>query len=273
MKNLIARELLRVNGNNRSRDVLGAKLRIRSPIHYVPTSQLATQLCQGVLPASVAGRLLKRYTFRTTHPLLMLLSTMHSTGKHTMKHMIVCLLAFTLLQCSLVADDWDANDDTFDPSIQSVVIGNATWLGDPSPFVHTELARTGYTYVSPVAYQGFEPSLQISLMVPLAAGETTPPAGGMLLLDKTQALEFIKVFESGIKAEPKDRDQRIQIKTGMKEADWALTFDHEKDQRFLQFENKNKSKVDKYRFTINASKKLLGAIKHSLEKLEAKTDK
>ena len=168
---------------------------------------------------------------------------------------------------SLLADDWDPHDDTFDPSIHSVVVGDASWLGDPSPFIHTGLRRTGYTHVNQVEWEGFDPSVQISLMVPLHPGEATPPAGGMLMMNESQTSQFIKVFDAGLKADPSDK--RITIKTGFKDADWALTFASEKGQRFLQLENKSKDKVDIYRFSTNASKKLLGAIRHSMKKLQA----
>ena len=134
---------------------------------------------------------------------------------------------------------------------------------------HLGLPRIGYTHVSLTHWEGFDPSVQISLMVPLQPGETTPQAGGMLMMNKAQALEFIHVFEDALKAEPKEK--RIQIKTGFKDADWAVTFATDKGQRFLQLENKTKDKVDTYRFSVNASKKLLGAIRHSLKKLDSTT--
>ena len=188
-----------------------------------------------------------------------------------MKRMTGCLLILCLIPGSLLAADWDPNDDTFDPSIHSVVVGDASWIGDPSPFVHLGLPRTGYTHVNPTNWDGFDPSVQISLMVPLKPGETTPQAGGMLMMIKGQTVEFIHVFEGGLKAKPKE--ERIQIKTAMKDTDWAVTFATAKGQLFLQLENKVNDKVDTYRFSINASKKLLGAIRHSLKKVESTTGK
>ncbi|QDT11310.1 hypothetical protein [Planctomycetes bacterium K23_9] len=184
-----------------------------------------------------------------------------------MKRIIGSLLVLCLLSGSLVAGDWDPNDDTFDPSIKSVVVENTTWLGDPSPFVHLGIPRTGYTHVNQTNWDGFDPSVQISLMVPLKPGETKPRAGGMLMMNQAQTTELIQVIEGALKSEPKE--ERIQIKTGMKDADWALTFATDKESRFLQLENKTKDKVDAYRFSINASKKLLGAIRHSLKQLES----
>lgn len=186
---------------------------------------------------------------------------------------VICILIFSLLAGSLVAQDWDANDDTFDPKLKSVVIGERSWIGDPSPFVFTEQSRTGYTHVNATQFEGFPPSVQISLMVPLAAGEKTPPAGGMLMLDKEQTTEMVKVLSEALKAGKKVDSKRVKLKTALKDADWTLVSSSEKDQRFIQLEFKSKDKVDKYRFSINASKKLLGAIQHSLKSLDKKTKK
>ena len=60
----------------------------------------------------------------------------------------------------MFAADWDPMDETFDPSIHSVVIGDRSWLGDPSPFTHVGLKRTGYTHVMPTNWEGFDPSIQ-----------------------------------------------------------------------------------------------------------------
>jgi hypothetical protein len=47
----------------------------------------------------------------------------------------------------------------------------------------------------------------------------------------------------------------------------------DKGKRYLQLENKTKDKTDEYRFSINASKKLLGAIEHSLKSLDSNARK
>ncbi|EMI17541.1 hypothetical protein RMSM_05534 [Rhodopirellula maiorica SM1] len=171
-----------------------------------------------------------------------------------------------------MAQDWDPNDDTFDPSIQSVVIGDSSWIGDPSPFVHTGSSRTGYTYVNATAYEGMDPSVQISLMVPLKPGETVPAAGGMLMFGKEQAEAFAKTWAGQIESQDKEKQQRLPIKTSIAQANWALTVAVKEGQRFLQLENTSKDKVDTYRFSFNASKKLLGAIEHSIKKLKSKTE-
>lgn len=181
---------------------------------------------------------------------------------------LLCLLAGT--SATSHAQDWDANDDSFDPTIHSVVIGDASWLGDPSPFVHLQSTRTGYTHVGQVNWDGFEPSVQLSLMVPKLPTEEAPPAGGMLLMDKAQSLQFIKMFQEALNSESKEDTKPTQIKTSMKDAMWALRQSKADGSRFIDLENKEADKVVAYRFTINASRKLLQAFEHSFKKLEAK---
>jgi hypothetical protein len=189
-----------------------------------------------------------------------------------MKLNIICVLICCLIAGSLSADDWDPNDDTFDPNIKSVVIGDRSWIGDPSPFVHTGSSRTGYTHVNATNWEGFDPAVQISLMVPLKVGETQPTAGGMLMFNKDQTVKVVQILTDAVRSDQKEV-KRTQISTSLKDADWALFSTTDKGQRFLVLENKTKDKVDQYRFSINATKKLIGAVKHSLKNLDSETKK
>ncbi len=180
-----------------------------------------------------------------------------------------CSFLFLLSAGLLLADDWSADDDTFDPSLQSVVIGDRSWIGDPSPFVHIESSRTGYTHVNATNYSGLDPAVQLSLMVPLKAGESQPPGGGMLLLNREQTQAFIKAIADAIASKHGGKPEGEQIKTSLEGAQWSLTPAKDNDTRVLHLENRLKEKTHRYRFSVNASKKLLGAIKHSLKKLEA----
>ncbi|GAA5506889.1 hypothetical protein Rcae01_02342 [Novipirellula caenicola] len=180
--------------------------------------------------------------------------------------MITCVL-LCMITAPLLAEDWNPNDDTFDPNLQSVVIGDRSWIGDPSPFVHSESSRTGYTYVNATDYEGMDPALQVSLMVPLQPGETVPAAGGMLMMTPNQAKALVKAIEGKIAEGSTDKQQRVPIATSIQGPDWGLKSKSQAETKFIELENKTKDKVDTYRFSINASK-LLGAIKHSLKKLE-----
>ena len=188
-----------------------------------------------------------------------------------MNRVIVSWLSVCLVAGSLTADGWDPEDDTFDPTIPSVNVGNATWLGDPSPFVYLPKNRTGYTYVQATDWEGFDPSVQISLMVPIEGAEKTPPGAGMLMLNKSQSADFIKALTDATQSELPVDAKRIEIETAMQDANWALNVAADQGKRFLQLENKRDDKLETYRFTINASKKLIGAVKHSLKKLKSKS--
>ncbi|QDV41053.1 hypothetical protein Enr13x_08910 [Stieleria neptunia] len=181
----------------------------------------------------------------------------------------LCSLLFLLTAGLLLADDWSAEDDTFDPSLPSVVIGDRSWIGDPSPFVHAQSSRTGYTHVNATNYPGLDPAVQLSLMLPLKAGETQPPGGGMLLLNEAQTRTLIKAFTDAVESKPGEKPEGVQIETSLEGAIWSLTAAEDDETRVVHLENKLKEKTHRYRFSVNASKKLLGAIKHSLEKLDS----
>jgi hypothetical protein len=193
-------------------------------------------------------------------------------------YLLACLI-LTLTCCgSTFADDWDPNDDSFDPTIKSVVIGDRSWIGDPSPFVHAGLSRTGYTHVNATNFEGFPPAVQISLMVPLKAGESKPPAGGMLMFDQMQAKTFAEVLENKIKASQAEDSKPattkpVKVTTSLEQAHWTLEVVTNKEQRFLEFKHKQNDKTEGYRFSVNASKKLLGAFRHSLKSLETQSNK
>lgn len=194
-----------------------------------------------------------------------------------MKRILTCLFILAAFNDTSSRADWDPKDETFDPSLQSVVIGDRSWIGDPSPFVHVGLKRTGYTYVMPTEWEGFDPSVQISLIVPLKPGETTPQSTGMLMMNRAQTLEFIKAVDAGWKTDEKKENtlakttKRVSIKSAFKDVDWGMRFVTADGQRLLQLDNKSHGKVNAYQLSIHASKKLIGALQHSLKKLEGKS--
>ncbi len=185
--------------------------------------------------------------------------------------MVLILLLACILSTSAFADDWDPNDDSFDPSIQSVVIGSRSWIGDPSPFKHLGSSRIGYTYVNATNYEGMDPAVQISLMVPLEPGETQPVGGGMLMLSKTQSQEFIQACAVTMEADLDKEQEPVSLKTAMKQANWNLIGEVVDGKRHLQLQDKTTEKSQTYQFSVAAMKKLNGAIKHSAKKLENKS--
>ncbi|MEZ6095858.1 MAG: hypothetical protein R3C03_16780 [Pirellulaceae bacterium] len=178
------------------------------------------------------------------------------------------LLAFLLFGIGLNQEsEWSADDDTFDPTLQSVVIGDRSWIGDPSPFVHAGSKRTGYTYVNTTNYEGMPPSVQLSLMIPLEAGETQPSGGGMLMTDADQTKTFIEAIRKAINAKAEDKSEPVEIQTTMKGTNWTLRFQQVDDNRTLELVDKQQDAEHVYQFSINAAKKTIGALEHSLKKL------
>ena len=185
-----------------------------------------------------------------------------ATGLMSLSFVIVSLAAH-----AATAADWDPNDDSFDPAVQSVVIGNRSWLGDPSPFVHTESARTGYTYVNANQYEGQDPSISISLMVPVEPGQK--PLGAMMLLSEKQAAKFAKTSKQLIAAEDGNDAKPLPIET-MLDAKWTATLTTENEKRVIRWQQTSKDEKLTFVFSINATKKLLGAVAHAQKKLAAK---
>ncbi|MCA9190813.1 MAG: hypothetical protein KDB03_03585 [Planctomycetales bacterium] len=145
-----------------------------------------------------------------------------------MDRYLILLMVLAGIARPLLAQDWSAEDETFDPSIHSVVIGERSWIGDPSPFVHVDSARTGYTHVHATDYEGMAPAVQLSLMLPLLAGESEPPGGGMMLLNKEQTEVFMKAWSTAISRNPDQKPESISLKTSMSDAQWVLKCGGEK---------------------------------------------
>ncbi|MEL6107864.1 MAG: hypothetical protein AAFU85_17705 [Planctomycetota bacterium] len=183
------------------------------------------------------------------------------------------LLVFVILPLTTAAtaQQWDPNDDTFDPAIQSVVIGNRSWLGDPSPFVFQSLKRTGYTHVNATNYEGMAPSVVVSLMVPIVPGETKA-LGASLFFDRKRAVAMQSLLKAALKEREEGSKERppIKLETSLDQADWKLVTAEEEGQRIFALENKIEEKTDRYRFSVNAMKKLLGAFEHAIANLQAK---
>lgn len=172
------------------------------------------------------------------------------------------------------ADGWNAEDETFDPNLPSVIIGNRTWIGDPVPFtLATQSNRVGYTHIHTPNWAGFPPSVAISLMVPLQPGESKPIAGASLMLEQQQAALLAEKIAGMLKqettaAEKSTMAKKWTLQTAMKGADWKLVSATDDDQtRFIQLENKVQDQVHAYRFSSSASKKLISAVRHFQKQL------
>ncbi len=192
----------------------------------------------------------------------------------------LCCWLFLLLCVpgSGLAQEWDPEDTTFDPGIQSVVIGNRSWLGDPCPFVYMPLPRIGYTYVAATRFEGYPPSVQISLIVPLEPGETQS-VGGMLMMNEKQTRELLEKLEAAIKhtettKDTKPNPERYQsvVATAMDHVKWTLSTITADEKPRIQFESSTDDKNEAFQFSANAARKLVGAIKHALSQLTEDSD-
>ncbi|MEM6689906.1 MAG: hypothetical protein AAF664_10790 [Planctomycetota bacterium] len=186
-------------------------------------------------------------------------------------------LAFAFLSAfpvnTVSAGDWSPDDDSFDPSVKSVLIEDRTWIGDPSPFLLVGSGRTGYTYTQATAWEGFDPSVNISLMVPIVPGETKAPGGGTLMLAERQAKSWIKTIGGLLKDQDVSSAKSIAIESAMGNAVWSVRVTSGEDgNRMIELENNQQGSAEVYRFSINATKKLLGAVAHSLKSLASNKD-
>ncbi|WP_149498732.1 hypothetical protein [Roseiconus lacunae] len=178
-----------------------------------------------------------------------------------------CVALLVVLSTATVSAQWDPNDSTFDPALKSVVIGNRTWIGDPSPFVHQGTKRTGYTHVNANQYEGMDPSVGVSLMVPLEIGETKPVAGGIVMMNVEQAKAFVKAAEKLTKKK-QDAESKVSLKTMIKDMNWTLSLEKESPKsQVVVLGNKSDDSDDRYQFSINAMKKLIGAVQHAINTL------
>lgn len=183
--------------------------------------------------------------------------------------LVLCGLAEVL---PLTAGDWDPEDDTFDPTVESVVAEGSTRIGDPSPFFQDGFEDIqGYTTVTVTT--GDHPSVNMGFIVPLRPGETIPTGGGIYY----GTLENIRALIEGIRSavtkagegEVKKVQEIAKVKGGGDPDSVTVTLAPGAD---------GKPKVELYvhqyatdaifRLSPNAAKKLSGALEYHLGQLE-----
>ena len=175
----------------------------------------------------------------------------------------LCLLAFQLLGFPALA--WDPDDDTFDPTIPSVVAEGASRIGDPSPFLRDGHDEIGFTHVmlqdDPVRQKKV---VSISLIHP---GDTAGGVGGFLFLEKEQAENLAKALRSraGQINSGEESDQPILELPGMSgHGDWNIFVEG----KVIVFRRQSEDEVDVFRFRPNPARKFAGAIEHNISLLE-----
>lgn len=173
-------------------------------------------------------------------------------------------------QVGWTQETWRADDDSFDPTVTSVVIENNSWLGDPSPFHLGDTTRRGYTHVQAVNYAGMEPSVQLSLIVPQTENSPVATEGAMLLLNEAQTAELIAHWKKMILgSSTAESSAKFKITTTSPGMEWELSCKPAAAPSEIRLVQIQKQGNQDFVFGLNAAKKLLGALEHSHQRLQS----
>lgn len=173
---------------------------------------------------------------------------------------------------SSIAFGWDPEDTTFDPTIESVIANGATRIGDPSPFQFIDNEGggiTGYTYTLGKKSEGSAPLVTFSLIVPMYSDDNLARGGASLFMDEAKTKEFLAALEKGIASAGTDETSLLKL-TGFGPDDkWEVlqTKGEDGSPRIVLRRDFNNA-LNTYLFSINATKKLTGALKHALSEIQ-----
>src|SRR6056297_3673428 len=149
---------------------------------------------------------------------------------------------------------WDPEDDTFDPSIASVIANGATRIGDPSPYLREGYEEFGYTHVGSSIPEEGDPTINLSFIFMPSADDPAKAVGGSTFLPVDKAWRLPGALEEGA---------ALSGEFEIYQADWAgvwiLTYEESKGVIFTQKHNDQEARLV---FSINAAKKLAGALRH-----------
>ncbi len=169
-----------------------------------------------------------------------------------------CILFF--FSSSALLHAWDADDETFDPTITETIIDGASRIGDPSPFYREGYEKRGFTYVGFTVPEKGDPTVNLSFIFPPNPDDPAKNLGGSLYLPAGKAKALIAAFEEGA-----DLSGNFDILIGSWNGDWTLVFDKEKG---LVVQQDYQDQIAKFSLSVPAAKKLAEALKHSLGKIE-----
>ncbi|MEM9015417.1 MAG: hypothetical protein AAGC68_00290 [Verrucomicrobiota bacterium] len=166
------------------------------------------------------------------------------------------LLAISLTGSPL-AMAWDPDDETFDPTIQTVIADGSTRLGDPSPVYQEGVEVRGFTHVGFTRSPEGVVSINVSLIVPVVTDDPAkhPMAGLFLSVEEAEKLADALEEADGFK-----KELSVQKTEGM--GNWTLEWDGEK---FLRLTNDHADRGATFLLSSPASKKLAGAVRHFIE--------
>tara|TARA_R110002096_G_scaffold233764_7_gene423903 strand:- start:3614 stop:4195 length:582 start_codon:yes stop_codon:yes gene_type:complete len=184
-----------------------------------------------------------------------------------MKTVTAFLLSLVSI-ATLDAAGWNPEDDTFDPSVESVIANGNSWIGDPSPVHQDGYDIDGYTYVVAKPDQNGNALIWVSLIIPAIPGDTRPPGGATLFLPIEQAETLQGLLDQAITIAGSNdkvghnKEVGTVVETPGYET-WKVMIDGGTDAPVL-FHHTRGEDTGIYRLKLNPAKKLLEALTHFL---------
>ncbi|MDF1824001.1 MAG: hypothetical protein P1U68_05135 [Verrucomicrobiales bacterium] len=162
----------------------------------------------------------------------------------------------------MFASAWDADDETFDPTVFETIIDGASRLGDPSPFIREGYEERGFTHVG-FTKQEVSAQSTVNLTFILMPRDDDPAKtlGGSLFISSKTAT---KLSEALVKGDELTRAHTITEGGWM--GDWTLVYDAAKGMVFKQAKDGLEAQ---FILSVPAAKKLAGALEHSIASLAA----
>ncbi|MDF1861169.1 MAG: hypothetical protein P1U87_13215 [Verrucomicrobiales bacterium] len=174
-------------------------------------------------------------------------------------------LLLLVIATGVLANDWDAGDDTFDPKISSVIIKGYSRTGDPTPFYKDGISAVeSYTSVEAKPDQNLGATVWLSLDVPFVPGQTGPQEGGELFLSVDQTEDLIQFLEEAVENPEEKRDLGNIFPEGSFEK-WTVEVDPGNDAGPIVLRRNKEEEIDHFRFRINPARKLIGTLVHFRE--------
>jgi hypothetical protein len=174
----------------------------------------------------------------------------------------LAILSPLVISLALNAADWDADDETFDPTIPSVMIKGYSRTGDPTPFYKDGIAAVeSYTSVEAKPDQNLGATVWLSLDVPFVPGQTGPQEGGELFLSVDQTEDLIQFLKEAVENPEEKRDLGNVFPEGSFEK-WTVEVDPGNNAGPIVLRRNKEGEIDHFRFRINPARKLIGTLEH-----------
>lgn len=148
---------------------------------------------------------------------------------------------------------WDPDDETFDPTVDSVIADGSTRIGDPSPVYREGIAERGFTHVGFSKSPEGKVTVQLSFIVP---PDPEKQFFAALYLTAEEATRLAGLFRkgSGVSGE-------ITVLEHPGMGNWKLSWDGKSN---LRVTNDHAESGGVFLLSLPAAKKLAGALEHSV---------